>query len=101
MIKKMIFSIAVIALPVFLMCTSIYSFFGMPESGSGRDIIGAGMGDTGIGNLLRPNSSLRNASLSCNNQYTIFSTGFSLGSVNVEDKRNSTSFDGDISYFPY
>ncbi|HPM03951.1 MAG TPA: hypothetical protein PK816_17460, partial [Candidatus Cloacimonadota bacterium] len=101
MIKKIMFVTVVMCLPVYLLCASIFSFYGMPESYSGRDVIGLGMGDTGIGNLLRPNTGLKNASLACNNQYTIFSSAYSLGNLNVSDDTNQSTYNGDISYFPY
>lgn len=101
MIKRtlIILFVCLIFTPIF--CTSVFSYYGIPESFNGRDIIGVGMGDTGVGNLLRPNSSLFNPSLSVNSTYTTFSTAYSFGNITIKNNQNNTSFKSDQSFFPY
>ncbi|HOE91907.1 MAG TPA: hypothetical protein PLV22_08015, partial [Candidatus Cloacimonadota bacterium] len=101
MVKKIVIILTLAALPILLMSTSVFSYYGMPETYSGRDVYGLGMGGTGIGNLLRPNTSLKNASLACQSHYTMFSTGVNFGSINTKDTNSHTSFNGDFSYLPF
>ncbi len=101
MVKKIVIILTLAALPILLMSTSVFSYYGMPETYSGRDVYGLGMGGTGIGNLLRPNTSLKNASLACQSHYTMFSTGVNFGSINTKDTNSPTSFNGDFSYLPF
>lgn len=82
-----------------LSATSVFSFYGMPESFTGHDAIGMGMGDTGVGNTFRQNLSISNPSLMTKNMYTVFSTAFSFG--NSTSKGDAGSFDGDQNMFPY
>ncbi|MDD2649731.1 MAG: hypothetical protein PHF36_01150, partial [Candidatus Cloacimonetes bacterium] len=101
MIKRLFILILSLTLPILLLGVSVFSFSGMPETYAGRDIYGIGMGDTGVGNLLRANNSAKNASLSCQNLYATFATGIYFGNVNIKDKNSDTSFNGEISYLPY
>lgn len=101
MIKRISFVLILVLSLTALFSASIFSFYGMPESSSGRDVIGLGMGETGIGNLLRANSSLINPALSINNNYTVFSSAFSLGNIKSEDTNSGNTFNSEQAYFPY
>ncbi len=101
MIKRIVFVLMFVVVLTYLFSASIFSFYGMPESSSGRDVVGLGMGDTGIGNLLRQNSSLINPSLAVNSNYTVFSSAFSLGNITSEDTQSGNTFNSEQAFFPY
>ncbi len=97
--KKVILLVSALMILISLNAKSVFSLYGMPETFSGADAVGLGMGETGIGNVFRQNLSLNNPSLLTNNLYTVFATAYSFG--NSTSKGDLGSYDGDQGYFPY
>ncbi|MCL1826756.1 MAG: hypothetical protein FWG20_01830 [Candidatus Cloacimonetes bacterium] len=79
---------------------SIFTFHGPADISSQTDIVGAGMGDTGVGDLTRQNASTLNPALTTTLDKTYFSTGISMGYTTYNDV-NKSSFKDDQISMPY
>lgn len=83
-----------------LCANSAFSFSGFPNQDSNIDMLGAGMGETGLGDVYRKNTSFINPSLMTTLNQVYFSTGISLGSFGYYDSSGGSSRTQGL-YFPY
>lgn len=99
MTKKAI-TLIVLCLPVFLWSNSSFSFYGYPYQSPLVDVYGQGMGNTGISDVFRNNSSFSNPSLAVTNTKVSFSSSITFGNTYFHDTTGS-KFRDDFQYFPY
>ncbi len=83
-----------------LHANSVFSFYGFPNQENNSDIYGAGMGETGIGDVFRKNTGYQNPSLSTTLNQVYFSTGILYGSYYYYDSQDN-DFRLDGLHFPY
>ena len=83
-----------------LQASSVFTYKGTAEINYARDVYGQGMGGTGIGDLLRINTSLQNPALSTTLDKTYFATGLSMGYTTYSDIDKNT-FKDDQIFLPY
>lgn len=79
---------------------SIFSFQGLPNQYYGNDIYGMSMGDTGMSDAFRLNSSFGNPALIALTKNAIFSTGIMMGYTNYKDLDDNSYRDNSLD-FPY
>lgn len=83
-----------------LSANSIFSFDGMANQNFGNDIYSTALGDAGINDLFRINTSYVNPSIMASSNKVIFSTALSSGYQNYKDYAGD-SFKDDGFYLPY
>ncbi len=83
-----------------LSANSIFSFDGMPNRKYGNDLYSTGLGDAGINDLFRINTSYENPSMMVSANNVVYSTAISFGYQDYEDADGKT-FRADGFYLPY
>ena len=83
-----------------LVANSVFSFYGMPHQDYSMDVYSIGMGDAGIADVYRKNTSFVNPSLAVTLNQVYFSTGITAGLFNHQARSNQNS-QTDGAYFPY
>ncbi len=84
-----------------LLSNSIFSFDGFPEQYFGNDVYGSGMGNTGLGDVFRINTSFSNPALPTTCNEVTFATAISLNKYYYSDSKDESFTDDgfDIPYF--
>ncbi|MCB5230787.1 MAG: hypothetical protein WCX83_05995 [Candidatus Cloacimonas sp.] len=99
-IKNVLILTCMILLSVSLYSNSAFSGQGFPTQDYNIDVYGMGMGETGLADVYRKNTSFINPSLTSTLNQVYFSTGVALGRFNYQTKSNQ-SFSSEGLHFPY
>ncbi|MDD3052204.1 MAG: hypothetical protein PHR06_13805, partial [Candidatus Cloacimonetes bacterium] len=97
--QKKVYVIVALSLFAVLSANSVFSFYGPANRYFKVDAYAMGMGETGIGDLFRTNTSYANPSLAVSADNVVFSSALTLGYMTYKD--NNGSFRDDGLNFPY
>jgi hypothetical protein len=98
--KKLCLLPALLIVCVGLAANSVFSFYGIPHQDNNIDVYGMGMGESGMADVYRKNTSFFNPSLATTVNHVNFSTGISTGYFyHYDNDGNSSRTDG--LHFPY